>query len=104
MRNCPRRVVYTDSESSEAEPVLLERWKDRKIKCAKYVDDCLFSEKLPFWGNEIKKDEITVRANKTENYFRTIEYNASMRGMLINNSKTRMICVSDAKTYEPISF
>ena len=84
--------------------MILERWKDRKRKCVKYVDDCLFSEKLPFLGNEITNDEITVRANKTENQFKTVEYNASLRGMLINNSKTRMICISDDKTYEPISF
>ena len=45
-----------------------------------------------------------ARANKSEDHFRTVEYNATTRGMEINKNKTSMICISAAKTYVPLSY
>ena len=45
-----------------------------------------------------------VRATKTESHFRTVEYNANRRGMLINEDKTRMLCISSARSYLPEAY
>ena len=39
LRNRPRRIIYTDSDSSSNIPLSNKPWKDREIKCSKYIDD-----------------------------------------------------------------
>ena len=41
------------------------------------------------------------RAAKTQNQFQTIEHNAGLVGMQINNQKTKMLCISAARSYKP---
>ena len=64
-------------------------WTDRRLKCVKYVDDCLAIEKVSFSGAETVAADGTetaiVRAVKTQNHFCTIEYNAELRGMQLNH-------------------
>ena len=71
----------------------------------KYVDDCLSIEKLPFLGGERDNangvKNIPVRAVKSQSHFRTVEYNAERKGMRINALKTKMLCISNARSYTP---
>ena len=106
VRNRPRRIIYSDeSDPDLLRPELPERWKIRPIKCLKFVDDCLSLEKLHFKDLEqinVNGDSLALsRAVKTQQQFRTIEYNASNIGMQINNQKTKMLCVSAARSYTP---
>ena len=90
VRNRPRRIIYTDEASSSdlENPV---RWKDEALVCVKYVDDCLAIEKLNYAGttkiHDSGNDYARVRAIKCQDHFRTVEYNASRRGMIINQKK-----------------
>ena len=81
LRNRPRRIIYTDSDSAQ-DPIRApypNTWQDRRLECRKYVDDCLPVEKVLYKGNEISVDGvIKVRAHKTQPYLRTVEYNLSL--------------------------
>ena len=70
----------------------------------KYVDDCLSVDKVLFRGGKIVSGKSKARAKKTQDHFRTVERNAISRGMKINNNKTKMLCISAAKTYDPVAF
>ena len=41
---------------------------------------------------------------KSQSHFNTIEFNAAIKGMMINNNKTKMMCVSNARTYVLASY
>ena len=109
VRNRPRRIVYSDdSELDLMRPDLPERWIERKIKCIKYVNDCLSLEKVFF------KDAVKIqvnwetiglaRASKTQSHFQTVEYNASRWGMQINESKTKVLCINSSKSNKPEAY
>ena len=105
VRNRPKRVVYSDDPSySHIRLDLPVRWKDRAIKCVKYVDDCLSLEKVCFSNGlklQINGVEMSVvKAVKSEHHFCTVESNARDRGMIINNGKTKMLCISAARSYQ----
>ena len=94
------RVIYTDSNSeSDSNETVGRNWVKRPIKCMKYVDDCLSVDKLLFRGNEIISNKITINAPETQAHFRTVESNATLRGMKINHNKTKILCISAAKSY-----
>lgn len=108
VRGLPRRVRYSSEDTDILGPDLPVRWQSRPLKCLKCVDDCVSVEKVFF------KDALRVNANgvqtalakatKTQDHFRTIEFNAVKLGMEINNSKTRMLCVTTARSYIPASY
>ena len=105
-RNRPRQVLYTDSEADcRFEPPTTNNWIDSPLSCMKYVDDCLSIEKLPFLGGESVNangiENIPVRAVKSQSHFRTVEYNAERKGMRTNALKTKMLCISNARSYTP---
>ena len=51
IRNRPRHIVYSDSEGNYRRcPVNLTSWTDRRLKCVKYLDDCLAIKKVNFLG------------------------------------------------------
>ena len=99
-----RRIIYTESETSSDNLPPDSSWVDRKLICMKYVDYCLSVEKVRFRGKEIIGGKIVTRANKSQAHFQTVEYNAKARGMKINNDKTKMLCISASKSYEPVAF
>ena len=79
LRGPAANLALTDSEN-EQEPDYPSRWIDRKIKCVKYVDDCLFLERLCFGGKSRWPENIndtigtrSLHAEKTQNHFRTVE-------------------------------
>ena len=103
------RVLYTESEGSDhGLSTAPARWTDRPLKCVKYVDDCLAIEKLCFAGTDLDNDSDTdkrsVRAIQTEEHFKVVEANAGQKNMKINQSKTKMICISSARSYVPDPF
>ena len=46
----------------------------------------------------------TLQATKLQSYFRTVEHNATSKGMQMNENKTKMICISAARSYHPTAF
>ena len=83
-------------------------WNDRRLVCLKYVDDCLSLEKLCFSNaerfNVDGRMHALSSAMKTQSHFNTVEYNAAQRGMIINNNKTKLMCISAARSYAPSSY
>lgn len=69
------------------------------------MDDCLSIEKVCFSnGLKLKINGVemsVVKAIKSEVHFRTVENNAKGRGMIVNNDKTKMLCISAARSYQP---
>ena len=105
--NRPRRIIYSDdSEIDLMRPDLPDRWTEGKIKCIKYVDDCLSLEKVLFKDAvklQVNGETIGLaRASKTESHFRTVKYNASRCGMQINEYKTKVLCT--ARSYKPEAY
>ena len=81
--------------------------KEKPVEVRKYIDDNLLCEKLNFGQTVVETvdDEQVKRreAPGTQNAFRSIEHNAKDKGMLVNSSKTNMICISDALNYTPVA-
>ena len=45
-----------------------------------------------------------LRALRSENLFNRITFIAESKGMRVNDSKTVLLCISDARTYEPVAY
>ena len=114
-RNLQRRINYTEEGEVLIAPEVNKkatgfRWKAKDARKLKYVDDGLIACKINMQTGEI----LSVRHNGkickekhdliTQNMFRRVVAKARDRGMVVNNSKTRIICVSDALTYKALSF
>ena len=101
----PKCIVYSsDSDKYPIAESVAPRWKSKDIKVVvKFVDDQTSAEKLDV-SNSI---EMTIngrnigvkRALKSEKQFRTIERNAGMIGMKVNNDKTQLLCLSAARSF-----
>ena len=75
-----------------------ENWKDREIKKCVYIDDYNCIEKVR------QRDGIfhltaggritSAHASQTQKVFNTIQYEASKIGMIVNDKKTNMVCIS----------
>ena len=80
----------------------------KPVKIVKYVDDCITCEKLNMGEVEIEfvgGEPVKIRrAVGTQNAILSITSNALDKGMKINESKTGLICVSDALHYRPVVF
>ena len=110
-RNLMRRINYTD----EGEVTLLEeinkkatglRWKARRAKTLKFVDDGMFLTKINMDsaavtvgqpGEKPTKDKLDLQS---QNLFRRVVRKAESRGMVVNNRKTKILCISDAQSYK----
>ena len=84
------------------------RWVDKPVTCLKYVEDCLAIEKIVFKSAlrlNINGRQVSVsKATKSNAHFRTVSFNASARGMLLNSKKTKMLTISTAKNYVAESY
>ena len=104
VRNIPRTAAClsggSDVSMDDTVPI---NWKDRPLKCLKYVDDCLSVEKLSFFDavriNVDGKNLAVTKASKSQRHFDTVSINAASRGMILNAQKTKMLCISAARTY-----
>ena len=84
------------------------RWKKMKPKKYKFVDDGMIVSKINMDTAYLTR--VGTRSVKTkhdvqsQNLFRRIVARATSRGMVVNNGKTKLLCISDAQTYKPEAF
>lgn len=70
-----------------------------------YVYDNIILEKFFFDGIIIDENgKKVLRAPRSENLFNRITFIAKSKGMRVNDSKTVLLCISDARTYEPVAY
>ena len=90
-------------------PVGTQTLTTKKLQIRKYVDDNVSCEKLNFAteiayrdarGVEIKRK----RAPRSQNGFLSVTAAAVEKGMVVNENKTQILCVSDALSYTPVAF
>ena len=82
------------------------RWKPKKVRKFKYVDDGMIVTKVNMdsgvvslaAGSKPVRDKHDLIG---QNMFRRVVSKAESRGMLVNNKKTKILCVSDALNYLP---
>lgn len=81
------------------------------MKIFKYIDDNLICQKINFGTCPItpapSPGELPMKLKQaipSQNAFRSITTNAEKIGMLVNSSKTILLCVSDALNYRPSTF
>ena len=106
-----RRAAAYSSEEEESPPVEViyknSKWRERPGLNLKYVDDNLSLEKI-FMKNA-DRDPTNPKlkfkhAIASQNKFRWVIRRAEERGMKVNSSKTSMICISDAMSYQAEAF
>ena len=109
-RNLQKKINYTD-EGDVLVPVEINRkktglrWKQKRPRSLKYVDDNMMMTKVCIDSavhgllrdGRQKKDKHDVQ---TQNLFRRVVAKAESRGMVVNNKKTKVLCVSDVQTYK----
>ena len=110
-RNLQRKIInYTEEgEVSIPEEKNLKatgfRWKKKPARKFKYVDDGIIVTKINMQTAGIYRDDLGV-LNKdkhdlqAQNMFRRIVARAESRGMVVNKQKTKILCISDANTYQ----
>ena len=76
------------------------KWKDKKIRVLKYVDDAVQIEKVNMDTARLPDGSRVKHAVQSETLFLAINSKATWKGMAVNSQKTQMICVSDSLTYE----
>ena len=108
-RNLKKRISYSD----EGEQTVPEepnkkatglRWKKKKARKFKFVDDGMIVTKANMDNSVISlaagvkpvKDKHDIIG---QNMFRRVVSKAVSRGMVVNSSKTKILCISDALTY-----
>ena len=103
-RNVPQHLLVPPHE----EAVGTQSLKKKPTVVYKYVDDNIISEKLNFGqtdavliGYAMIKERLAV---SSQNAFRTIVRNAVDKGMMVNSSKTNVICINDALNHERKTF
>ena len=80
-------------------------WHHKPLVVLKYVDDNIILEKVFFDGSVIDENgQKVLRALWSENLFNRITFIAESNGMRMNDSKTVLLCISDAQTFEPVAY
>ena len=80
-------------------------WENFLLSVLKYVDDNIIHEKVCMDGLVIDENgEKRARATRSQNLFRQIIRIAELLGMKVNSDKTKMLCVSDSRTYRAAAF
>ena len=108
-RNLQKKILYSDEgeisvpeEHNKKKTGL--RWRRKGPRSLKFVDDSMLVSKVNMdsapeslsVGKPIKsKHDI-----ESQNVFRRMVRRAEERGMVVNNAKTKVLCVSDAQTYK----
>ena len=100
----PRQpVLLTPPREERVGPQVLE---EKRVKFFKYVDDNIICVKLNYGSTPITVTSQGVRVKikqsiPSQNAFRSVTGSAEAIGMLVNTSKTNLICISDALNYTP---
>ena len=105
-----RRALLADWSTfeevpEEPNPVTSAAWRPKDIGVYKYIDDGLQIEKINMEtavrydiGGEERRRKHAV---PSQNFYRHVTKKAVGRGMKINSSKTKLLCISDALSYSP---
>ena len=86
------------------------RWRAKMPRTLKFVDDGLTATKINMQsGRELGRGEDGKMVKEkhdllTQNIFRRVVERAEGRGMVVNNAKTKIVCMSDANTYRARAF
>ena len=96
-------VLLTPPRETKVGTQVLEQ---KPVKIFKYIDDNLICEKVNFGTVQTQGDPpIKVKqALPSQNAFRSITTNAEKIGMVVNNKKTVLLCISDALNYKAKTF
>ena len=77
----------------------MPKWRNEPIKVVKYIDDGVIIEKLNFHELPLLEQEDVrfkyAHASRSEDMFKHVSERALGRGMVVNDSKTSVLCVSD---------
>ena len=77
----------------------MPKWRNEPIKVVKYIDDGVIIEKLNFHELPLLEQEDVrfkyAHASRSEDMFKHVSERARGRGMVVNDSKTSVLCVSD---------
>ena len=109
-RNQPRFGLSHDSqvEIPDEIPAGNQTLVKKAVVIRKYVDDCVSSEKLNFGDVEAEAvgGELVKRkqARGSQNAYRSTTRNAFRKGMVVNERKTNILCISDALNYKPEAY
>ena len=80
------------------------RWRAERPKTLKFVDDGMTLTKVcmdsAVAGNRDGRAIKDKHDLLTQNLFRRVVAKAESRGMVVNNGKTKILCVSDAQSYK----
>ena len=104
-----RRINYSDEGEVTVLPEINKkrtglRWKAVDPRSLKYVDDSIALTKIcldsALGGQEDGQAIKDKHDTQTQNLFRRVVARAESRGMVVNNGKTKILCVSDAQTYK----
>lgn len=82
----------------------------REPKLYKYVDDALQTDKVNMENSDRLRNpdrlvEVrTKHAVNTQNFFQRVTGRAEWKGLKVNTSKTKLLCISDALSYEASSY
>ena len=102
-----RRLNITDEMAmnvpSEPNAKTEAKWKDKLAALLRFIDDGFTLTKVNFensYGFEVNGVKFRVKhAVRSQNVFRHLVRRAEDIGMVVNSSKTAMICVSDSLGY-----
>ena len=111
-------TVAMTSPPHEHHPRTQAAWKRRRVRCYKYVDDGITTEKVNFENADeglahdddqggTGGDPVRLRLKRavpSENAFRSTCANAVAKGMKVNTLKTNLLCVGDALSYSPVAY
>ena len=86
----------------------MKRLLGKRARKFKFVDDGLIVTKINMRsGTEDRSREKRVLENQdllTQNMYRRVVGRAGQRGMMVNSKKIKVLCISDAMSYQAKSF
>ena len=104
-----RKINYLDEGELTVVPEVNRkrtglRWKARKPRKLKFVDDGLLLSKINMDSGDVQtwSDGSTVKTKhdiQSQNVYRRIVARAESRGMVVNPKKTAILCMPDAQTF-----
>lgn len=104
VRNVPAGLIRPPPETKVGTQVLTQK----PVTIRKYVDDNLSCEKLNF-GNVpiISIDGVQTKikqALSSQNAFISVSTKAKEKGMIVNESKTALLCISDSLNFKTLAY
>ena len=84
------------------------RWKNRPLKEVEFVDDMTAAEKVDITGGistlSERKEKRKIWSRQGQSFFDKVKDNSIRCGMVVNDRKTQILCVTAAINYDVRSF